>query len=109
MLNYFLRNGRIVDEYDLHNAYEIVSGKPYYEDEPGYSKWMYSLLGKSIVSVKKDDELSVEDVLKANSTVKAVRLYRDKNGCTLREAKDAVDQIAAKMREMACLNNKAHI
>lgn len=98
MLNYFLKNGRIVDECDLHKAYEIVTGNNFIYDDLGFSKWLYSLLGNSIITVKKDEDMTVEAFLEAHEMVKAVRLYRNRNGGTLREAKDAVEQIAAHMR-----------
>lgn len=67
MLNYILRNGRIYDEHDLHQAYEIVTGKKYCEDDMKYSIWLNSLFGERIVSVKKDDELTVGDILSGGS------------------------------------------
>ena len=97
MLHYILRNGNIVDEYELHKAYEIATGKAFYYDSSDYSRWLYSLLGKSITRVVREEELTIEDVLMSASIVKAVRVYRDRNGCSLREAKDAVEAIKADM------------
>lgn len=99
MLYYTLRNGQYVDEIDLHRAYEIVTGKTYTYDSQEYSKWLHSLLGKSIVSVQKSEDMAIEDFLKRGSTIGAVKVYRERNGCTLREAKDAIDELKKKMDE----------
>lgn len=93
MLYYILRSGTLVDEYDLQKAYEINTGNCYRYDDPAYSRWLYSLCGNSIISVKKDCEMTIDDFLASGSVIKAVREYRKRNGCTLREAKEAVDKM----------------
>ena len=93
MLYYQLRNGNIVSEYDVHKAFEIFTGKTYYYDSNAYAKWLYSLLGKSIIKVMHETEIDIAQFIKGNNIVAAVRLYRDTHGCTLCEAKDAIDKI----------------
>lgn len=97
MLYYVCRNGKIVDEYDVHKAFEICTGEEYHYDSVAYSKWLHSLLGKSITKVMRETEVDIELLLRFNSVIAAVRIYRDTHNCTLREAKDAVDAIKAKM------------
>ena len=96
MLYYQLRNGNIVAEYEVHKAFEICTGETYHYDSTAYSKWLYSMLGNSIIKAMKETEVDIYQFLKGNNIVAAVRLYRDAHGCTLREAKEAVD----KMREV---------
>lgn len=97
MLYYQLRNGNIVSEYEIHKAFEICTGETYHCDSAAYSKWLYSMLGKSIVCAMTEETVDIKQFLKGNNVVAAVRLYRDVHGCTLREAKDAIDTIKAKM------------
>ena len=96
-LYYTLRNGSVVPEYSVHQAFEIYTGKSYYEDSKGYSKWIHSLLGKSIVKVMKERELDVEQLVRSKNIIAAVRAYRTKHDCTLIEAKEAIDKIRAEM------------
>lgn len=97
MLYYVCRNGKIVDEYDVHKAFEICTGETYSWNSVAYSKWLYSLMGKAITRVMRETEVDIEMFLRGNNTIAAVRIYRDTHGCTLREAKDAVDAIKANM------------
>jgi ribosomal protein L7/L12 len=105
MLYYKLRNGNIVDEYDIHKAFEICTGETYRYDSKAYSKWLYSMLGKSIIKAMTETEVDIAQFLKGNNTIAAVRLYRDTHGCTLREAKDAIDAIKANMMNERCNAN----
>ena len=91
MLYYQLRNGNIASEYEVHKAFEICTGEAYHYDSKAYSKWLYSMLGKSIIKAMNETEINIEQFIKANNIVAAVRLYRNQHNCTLREAKDAVD------------------
>ena len=97
MLYYVCRNGKIVDEYDIHKAFEICTGEEYHYDSVTYSKWLHSLLGKSITKVMRETEVDIELFVRGNNTIAAVRLYRNTHNCGLREAKDAIDAIKAKM------------
>ena len=97
MLYYQLRNGKIVDEYDVHRAFEVCTGETYDYFGNAYSKWLYSMLGNSIVKAMKETEVDIMQFLKGNNIIAAVRLYRETHGCTLREAKDAIDKIREEM------------
>ena len=98
MLYYQLRNGNIVAEYELHKAFEICTGETYHYDSVAYSKWLYSLLGNSIVKAMRDTDVDMMQFLKGNNIVAAVRLYRNSHDCTLLEAKEAIDKIRAEMQ-----------
>ena len=97
MLYYTLRNGNIVSEYEVHKAFEICTGETYHYDSKAFSKWLYSLLGKSIVCAMTENTVDIKQFLKGNNVIAAVRLYRDAHNCTLCEAKDAIDAIKANM------------
>ena len=98
MLYYQLRNGKIVDEYDVHRAFEVCTGETYDYFSNAYSKWLYSLLGNSIVKAMKETEVDMIQFIKGNNIIAAVRLYREANGCSLREAKEAIDKIREEMK-----------
>ena len=98
MLYYQLRNGNIVAEYELHKAFEVCTGETYHYESVAYSKWLYSLLGNSIVKAMRDTDVDMMQFLKGNNIVAAVRLYRNSHDCTLLEAKEAIDKIRAEMQ-----------
>lgn len=98
MLYYQLSNGKIVDEYDVHRAFEVCTGETYDYFSNAYSKWLYSLLGNSIIKAMRETEVDIMQFLKGNNIIAAVRLYRETHGCSLREAKEAVDKIRAEMK-----------
>lgn len=97
MLYYKLRNGNIVSEYEVHKAFEICTGETFHYDSNAYTKWLYSMLGKSIIMAMTETEVDIAQFLKGNNIIAAVRLYRDQHNCTLREAKDTIDAIKANM------------
>ena len=99
MLYYQLRNGNIVNEHDVQKAFEISTGESYHSNYNAYDKWLYSMLGKSIVKAMKETEIDLAQFIRGNNILGAVRLYREQHGCGLREAKDAVDKIRAKMQK----------
>ena len=101
MLYYQLRNGKIVDQYDVYKAYEIATGNAFDYFSADFSKWLYSMLGESIVKAMKETEVDLMQFIKGNNIIAAVRLYREIHGCSLREAKDAVDAIRAEMEVQA--------
>lgn len=98
MLYYQLRNGNIVSKYDVEKAFEICTGETYSYDSVEYSKWLYSMLGNSIIKAMKETEVDMMQFLKGNNIIAAARLYREAHGCGLREAKEAVDKIRAEMQ-----------
>lgn len=88
---YVLLTGRIVTEYDMRKAYEICNGSAP-DVHPGhYEKWMRSIIGV-MRSIPKD-EATVEQLARGNCKVEAIRKYKAIHGCTLREAKEAVDKM----------------
>ena len=50
--------------------------------------------GKPLSGIDKD----IEDLIRGRNMIEAIKRYRERNGCGLREAKDAVDAIAKRLR-----------
>lgn len=82
-------HGNIIDNSDIEKAFRIVSGKYRFEDERGYLKFLYGLLGKTVMAVANP---CVDEFLAAGAKMMAVKLYRDENGCSLSEARKAVEK-----------------
>lgn len=93
-LYYKNNRGDIIDSDKIEQAFYIVSGKHRYEDEPGYLRFLYKLLGKSIVAIAKPD---VQSLLAGNSKIMAIKLYREENNCSLLDAKEAVEKMIAEL------------
>lgn len=84
------RKGQLLDNHDVERAFWVVSGHYCWEDEAGYLKFLYGLLGNPIVAVAHP---TVEGLLASGSKVQAIKLYREQNECTLCEAKNAVERM----------------
>jgi hypothetical protein len=95
-------NGKYYQRYELENAYFLVTGRSLYDgDQPGdfrmFDIWVHDLKGISLKAIVNVNDVSYEDFLRANQKILAVRIYRDRNNCTLREAKDAIDKMQEEM------------
>lgn len=91
-LYYKLKTDLWTRRYNLESAFEICTGKRYYGNEREFLRWLHPLLGKSIIAVKRSDDPTLVDELLANDQkVLAVAAYRDCHGCTLTEAKEAIE------------------
>lgn len=88
------RNGKLLDSRDVERAFWVVTGNYRFQDEVGYLKFLYDLLGKTIVSVANP---TVESYIATGQSFHAIRLYRDQHGCSVSEAKRAVDDMIASM------------
>ena len=92
---YLLVTGRIVTEHDLRTAYEICIGSVPGIHPGHYEEWKHSTHG--IVRSIPKNEISIKQLLKGSCKVEAIKAYRDMHKCTLREAKEAVDNIEKEM------------
>lgn len=90
---YFGTNGRVYDEQDVERAFYIATGMYKDEHKLEYYEFLKSILGVSIGAVK---TASVEELVEHGCNVKAIKLYREENGCSLREAKSAVEKMRYK-------------
>lgn len=90
---YLLITGRIVTEREMRTAYEIVYGGKSDVHKGHYKAWLSSV--KGIARIISKSEITIEQLIKGNCIVEAVKLVREKNGCTLVEA----NKIVREMRE----------
>lgn len=94
-LFYRLTDGRYVNKADVEMAFYVTHGYQRYKHEAEFLKWLYSLLGKSIVSVVHEYDMQVEELAKSRPVL-AIKLYRDRYGCGLKEAREYVEQLKEK-------------
>lgn len=83
--------GHIVSEYDLKRAYEICTGHAFNfnGNVSHYRRWA------NLCPVRRipENEITVERLIRGGALVGAVKLYREKNSCSLLEARDACNKI----------------
>ena len=61
-------------------------------DSKKFVRWLFPLLGKSILAVKRgDDPELIAELLKSRQKVRAIKVYKDLHDCTLAEAREAVE------------------
>jgi hypothetical protein len=93
-------NGKYYQRHELANAFFFVTGRTLYDD-PGHDKlldlWINELISVSIEKIVNADDVPYEAFLEANQKILAVRVYRERNNCTLKEAKDAIDKMQEEM------------
>lgn len=92
-------DGKYYQRSELETAYFLVTGRNIYgEDKPGdgikmFDCWVYDLMSVSIKSVVNMNDVPYENFLAANQKLLAVKAFRERNNCTLAEAKEAIDKI----------------
>ena len=83
--------GHIVTDRDIKLAYEICTGHTFnFEcDNANYRRWA------NLCPVRRipENEITVERLIRGDAFVGAVKLYREKNSCSLLEARDACNKI----------------
>ena len=93
-LYYKLANGNWVDRYDIERAFYISTGAKYTTDSKEFVRWLFSLLGESVLAVKRvDDPKLVAELLKSRQKVMAMKVYKDIHNCTLKEARDTIERM----------------
>lgn len=93
-LYYKLANGNWVDRYDIERAFYISTGAKYTTDSKKFVRWLFSLLGESVLAVKRaDDPKLVAELLKSGQKVMAMKVYKDIHNCTLKEARDTIERM----------------
>lgn len=93
-LYYKLANGNWVDRYDIETAFYISTGAKYTADSKKFICWLFSLLGESILAVKKgDDPELITELLKSRQKNKAIKAYKDLHNCTFAEAREAIERM----------------
>lgn len=90
MIYYRLKTGRLASEHDMEIAFEIMSSMSRNSCPDEYLAWLRFMRDSYGGAAIDGTELSIEDFLNGGQRVAAIRRYMDLNGCTLREARDAV-------------------
>ena len=85
---YMGKDGGIITSDDLKKSFYITTGKSHFDDKKGFWKFRERCFGKSISYTVQP---SVEFFLNHNCYVQAVRYYKETNGCSLIDAKHAID------------------
>lgn len=96
-------NGRYYKEHELATAYFLTTGDCVWTSEiddyhtKKFDIWVHDLIGLSIKKIVNMNDVSYEELLRGGQKILAVQVYRDRWNCTLREAKEAIDEIQAKL------------
>ena len=93
-LYYKKADGNWITQYEIETAFYLSTGVHRFSNEKKFLRWLYHLLGKAIVCVKRADDLElVTELLKSKQKYSAITVYKTINHCTLKEAQDAIDVI----------------
>lgn len=93
---YVLMDDHIVTRHEVDMAFYVTHGyHNTYRHEQEFLKWLYSLLGKTIKQLIPEYDMQVEKLAQSRPIL-AVKLYRDRYGCTLREAREYVENLKDK-------------
>ena len=101
---YLGTNGKYYQEHEMHNAYFIATGNDVYSDsynQKRFEIWVYNLIGRSIQKAVDINDVTYHELITANQRLLAVRLYRERNNTTLREAKEAIDAMEKEVVDSA--------
>ena len=96
---YLGTDGKYYQSSELETAYFLATGRKIYDEKrPGggikmFDIWVYDLMGISIKEVINMNDVPYENFLAANQKLLAVKAYRERNHCTLAEAKEVIDKI----------------
>lgn len=103
-LFYVYKGGYIVSTSEMRTAFYITHGE-WPKDEVELDKWVSSL--KNILEVISEKAMPVERLAAIRET-QAVKLYRDRTGCTIKEAKDHIDRILGKKKMPSKIEDFVH-
>jgi ribosomal protein L7/L12 len=101
MLYYKQKNGIWIDEYDVKRAYYISTGKQVsiVDADKDYLVWLYDKLGNSIVEVRREtDPFFVDELIKANQRLLAIKVLNRVYGFELVKAKEIVDKAEMELK-----------
>lgn len=86
---YRLKTGKIISDADVSIAFEITRGKSTFDDFDSFIKWKGGL-GLTPID---DDKADIRDFVASGATVFAMKLYRDRNNCSVLDAVKAINKI----------------
>ena len=90
---YFETKTRILDSYDIQKIAEAMTGYQLKDTDEAIRTFANTCPG----IIREIKNPTVEDFLNKKETVKAIVLYRDIHGCTIVEARNAVNAMMDKM------------
>lgn len=86
---YRMKDGNIICNGELEDAFYYTHGYRRSQNEPEFLRFLYNLLGTVIVEAIREYDMQVDDLAKVRPVL-AVRLYRERYHCSLREAHDYI-------------------
>lgn len=90
---YVLFDNHIVTRQEVDMAFYVTHGyHNTHRHEQKFLKWLYSLLGKTVKQVIPEYDMQVGKLAQSRPIL-AVKLYRDRYGCTLGEAREYVENL----------------
>ena len=93
-LYYKKADGNWITQYEIEMAFYLSTGIHRFSNKKKFLRWLYPLLGKTIICAKRaDDPELVIELLKSKQKYSAIKVYKTINHCTLKEAQDAIDVI----------------
>ena len=93
-LYYKKADGSWITQYEIETAFYLNTGIHRFSNEKKFLRWLYPLLGKIIICVKRsDDPELVAELLKSKQKYSAITVYKAINRCTLKEARDAIERM----------------
>ena len=96
-LYYKKADGSWITQYEIETAFYCSTGIHRFSNEKKFLRWLYPLLGKIIICVKRsDDPELVTELLKSKQKYSAITVYKTINHCTLKEARDAIERMRSK-------------
>ena len=93
-LYYKKADGSWITQYEIETAFYLSTGVHRSSNEKKFLRWLYPLLGKIIICVKRsDDPELVTELLKSKQKYSAITVYKAINRSTLKEARDAIERM----------------
>lgn len=90
---YILTDDHIVTRQEVEMAFYVTHGyHNTHKHEQEFLKWLHSLLGKTIRQAIPEQDMQVEKLAEYRPIL-AIKLYRERYGCTLAAARDYVENL----------------
>ena len=90
---YFLKNGEILDESDIHQRYELEKAKN--KTISAFDLWEKSFLNDNLYASFALTEVDLNQVFHQYGEIAAVKIYREQNNCNIAKARSYINRIFA--------------
>jgi hypothetical protein len=99
-LYYKKRNGIWIERFRIEEAFYLDFGYyPIFGTEREFLTWLYEKLGKTIMEVRKEnDPYLIDELIKGNQRVLAIKLVHQQFGFDLTKAREIVNEAEAKFK-----------